>query len=235
MALKGKKKSRSRGSQARRRPASAPRPAYGTKDKPRWYQTTAGLVIGFVVIMSVAIFLLWFTADQRAETKELETQKEQLDDFTGQLRTIGDNITPVATELSSASTLDDAALEEKATEWKNKLSESQTAVAQIAAPEGLEPANGLLTQSILLYVQAAEQYALLPSLEGKPRDEIAAKAAASFSSANSIYASVIELLDAQRDEVDMNASGLTTPGTGAPQAGASLPAEIEMPTEEGDE
>ena len=237
MALKGKKKSRSRGSQARRRPASAPRPAYGTREKRRWYQTTSGLVIGFIVVMTVAIFILWFTADQRSETEALETQKEQLDDFTGQLRGLGDGITPVATELSTAADLDDAELEKKATEWKNTLSQSQTAVAQLLPPEGLSVANSLLTQSILLYVQSAEEYALLPELEGKTRDDVAAKAASSFSAANSIYASVIELLDAEREEADMNASGLATPGTGAAPTG-EMPAgtdELEIPSEEGDE
>lgn len=235
MALKGKKKSRSRGSQARRKPAAAPRPAYGAKAKPPWYKTTAGMVIAFVVLASLAIFILWFTADQRSEEQALETQKEELDTFTGQLRGLVQSLTPVATDLSTASELEDAELEKQVESWKNQLSETQTTAAQLLPPSGLEVVNGLLTQSILLYVQSAEQYELLPSLEGKTREQVAAKAGASFSSANSIFASIIELLDAQRAEVEMNESGLSTPATGAAPTGEEVPHEDAVPHEEGDE
>ena len=82
MALKGKKKSRVRGSQAKRRPASAPRPAYGSHEKPRWYQTTQGMVIGFIIAAVLVVFVWWFVADKRSESQARETKQEQLQAYT---------------------------------------------------------------------------------------------------------------------------------------------------------
>lgn len=236
MALKGKKKSRARGSQARRRPGAAPRPSYGTKEKPRWYQTTAGIVIAFIAVVSIAILVLWFFADQRSETRALETQKEELDGFTGQLRGVLANLTPVANELSTAGELSDKELGESASRWREQLTESQASAATLAPPEEIDVVTGLLTQSVALYQQAVQQYALVPSLEDRAREQVAASATASLASANTIFASVIELLDEQRQEVDMNVSGLQPPGMPAMPMGGTAPGtEIQMPPEEGDE
>ena len=221
MALKGKKKSRSRGSQARRRPAAAPRPTYGAGAKPRWYQTTTGLVAAFVVVAVAGILVWWVVADNRSEAAELERTQDGLETYSTTLEGLVSDINPVATDLATASSLKDDQLSTKAKEWKNQLSTAQTSMAQSLPPEGLEPLGGLLNQALLLYVQSAEQYELLPQLEGKARTEVAAKAAASFQGANNIFASAIEILDSERLDNEMDASRIQTPG---------LPPESAAPT-----
>ncbi|MBW3594464.1 MAG: hypothetical protein KY391_02710, partial [Actinobacteria bacterium] len=212
MALKGKKKSRSRGSQARRRPAAAPRPTYGSSGRQRWYQTTTGLVLAFVVIVAAGILVWWIVGENRSEAQRLETAQDQLDTYTSSLDTIIQSISPVATDLATAGELEDAALAKQAKEWKNQLAAAQTAAAQTMPPEGLEPLGGILPQALLLYSQSIEQYELLPELDGKAREEVAAAAAASFQAASSVFASAIEILDAERQDNEMSASGFTAPG-----------------------
>src|SRR5688500_9413392 len=121
MALKRKKKSRARGSQARRRPASAPRPAYGSREKPPWYQTTQGMVIGFLVIVTLVIFVWWWVADSRSESQARSFQREELQSYTSDLRTLIQNLTPTASEISASGTLSDKELEESAKAWKDQL------------------------------------------------------------------------------------------------------------------
>jgi len=232
MALKGKKKSRSRGSQARRRPAAAPRPAYGSIGKARWYQTTAGLVLAFLAVATVGILVWWYVADNRAEAQELETAQTQLATYTESLKQVVDSVTPTATDLAAAGDLKDDELVDQTREWTKQLAAAQAQIAQTTPAEGLEPLNGLVTQAVLLYIQSAEQYALLPSLEGDTRDNVAGKAAASFQAASGIFAGAIELLDTERQDNEMNASGLTAPGT---PAGAMAPSEqIQIPPPGGD-
>lgn len=231
MALKGKKKSRSRGSQARRRPAAAPRPTYGGSGKARWYQTTIGLVVAFIAIVTVAIFVWWFVASNRNEARELEAAQQQIETYTGSLEASIQNLTPVVGEMAAAAAVKDEELAEKVKVWKNELSTAQTTVAQAAPPPGLEAMGGLLTQAVLLYVQSAEQYALLPKLEGDIRDQVAAKAAASFSAANGIFASSIAILDAERQENDLDSSGLQTPGVAAQPTPTSGPGELQVPVD----
>ena len=238
MALKGKKKSRARGSQARRRPAAAPRPTYGGRDKPRWYQTTQGLVIAFVVAAAVTIVTWWWVADSRSDARLLEQQRETVQTYTTNIRTLVQTITPVASEISGAASLGDAELVKAAAAWKKQLGEAQTTVTQLAPPEGLDALNGLVTQSLLLYVQSAEQYELLPELEGNAQQQVSAKALASFQAADNVFANVVQLIDKERQELELAASGITTPASaaaasaptpGAPGTEGSAP--VELPSE----
>ena len=241
MAVKGKKKSRSRGSQARRRPAAAPRPNYGGPAKKRWYETTTGLVLAFLTVAVVGIVAWWFIADNRSEAQELEATQDGIEAYTSALQGLFSNVTPVATDLATASELEDAQLTDQAKQWKNQLSTAQTSVATETPPPGLEALSGLTSQALLLYVQSAELYELLPQLEGNARTEVAAKAAASFQAGTNIFTSAIEILDNERLDNEMDSSGLQTPGTDpdAPAPTAAPTQELEIPTgeeaEQGDE
>lgn len=237
MAVKGKKKSRVRGSQARRRPASAPRPSYGGRDKPRWYQTTAGLVIAFLIVVSVGILVWWLVASNRSEAQELESTQDELRTYTASLENVVNTVTPVATQLAGAGDLEDAQLTKQSKEWREDLGTAQTTIAQMPPPTGLDPLNGLLSQSLLLYVQSAEQYAQLPNLEGEARSSAVARANTSFQAANNIFVSVIQLLDTERQENGLTSTGLTAPG--APPEGMAPGGELQIPpggdgTEQGD-
>jgi hypothetical protein len=227
MALKGKKKSRARGSQARRRPAAAPRPTHGGRDKPRWYQTTAGLVIGFLAAMVLIIFVWWFVADSRSDTKAREDQEAALQTFTTDLRTVISNLTPLTSELATATGLDDKELADKTDAWNEQLSSVQTSLAELSAPRDLAALGGIISQSTLLYGQAIDGYGSLPDLEGQARKTVSASATSSFNAANNLFSVAIQLLDQARSEADMSASGLTAPAS-------EPPAPTPEPTQGGD-
>ena len=243
MALKGKKKSRTRGSQARRRPAAAPKPSYvGGREKARWYQTTQGLVIAFIVAAATIIFLWWFIADSRNDAQALEDKQEGLKTYTDQLRTVIDTLDPVAGELATAEGLSDEELAKKSEEWRESLTRAQSQLSQQVPPAGLEPVNALAVQAILLYVQSAEQYGLLPSLDdSNVQSEMTGKAVGSFQAANGIFGSIIQLIDTERTEADLSVSGLTAP-SGQPQQPGTLEVPgtesgsdtIELPVDEGE-
>jgi hypothetical protein len=212
MALKGKKKSRVRGSQARRKPAAAPRPSYGTHQKARWYQTTQGLVIGFLIAVTLIVFVWWWVADSRSDAQALENEQRGLQIYTTDLRTLFQNLTPITSEIQAASTLKDDELPEKAKAWKNQLAEVQSTVAAVTPPADLTALNGLVAQAMVLYGQAIDTYELLPEVEGNAREQLAAKAASSFGAANNLLGIVIQMLDAERTETDLQPSGVTAPG-----------------------
>ena len=67
MAIKGKKKSQSRGSQGQRRPAAAPRPVYTGRRHTPWYKTTEGRLIGGMLIAVVVGVKIWLVADAQNE------------------------------------------------------------------------------------------------------------------------------------------------------------------------
>jgi hypothetical protein len=232
MALKGKKKSRVRGSQARRKPAAAPRPTYGSGQKARWYQTTAGLVIGFLIAATVLIFVWWWIADSRSDSQALENRQSELQTYTTSIRTMIQNLTPLASELQTGASLGDGEIPEKATAWKDQLAEVETALNQAAPPVDLSALHGLVAQGTRLYAQSIEQYELLPALEGSTRDELSAKATASAAAGNNLFTVLIELLDEERQDAEMGASGLTAPGA---QENAAAPTEPLDTTEGGDE
>ena len=227
MALKGKKKARRRGSQARRRPAAPPRPTYGGREKRRWYQTTSGLVLGFIVIAAVAIFVIWRVADSRSDAQALETSQNELQDYTSRIRATTQSLDEIVGEIASAGQLKDDELAEKIKPWKDELATAQTGLSQALPPADLETANGLITQSVLLYVQAVEQYELLADLEGNAREQLASEAARSVSTATTIFQSAVALIDDARDEAELGASGLTPPGS--PAGGLPSGTEIEVP------
>ena len=230
MALKGKKKSRDRGSQARRRPAAAPRPSYGAREKVRWYQTTQGLVIAFLVAATAIIFVWWWVADSRSDAEALETTQEQLQTFTTDLRTIVQNLTPLTTEIASASTLEDDELLEKTKAWKNQLADVQTTLGQVVPPSDMPALTGLVSQSMVLYGESIDLYQLVPDLEGDARDQISAKASGSFQAANNLFSIMIQLVDGERAESELQPSGLTAPGA---QETAPAPDELTIPSTPG--
>jgi len=189
-------------------------------------------------VATIGVLVWWFVADNRNEAQELQAAQDELETYTNSLETVMGSLTPVATQLSTAGELDDAALAKRSKEWRNRLAAAQTSVAQVTPPEDLQALSGLLTQGVLLYVQSADQYALLPRLDAEVRSEVAAKAAGSFQAASGIFAGAIELLDRERQENDMGASRLTTPGTPAEsimpgEEGVVPSEEIEIPAEEG--
>ena len=228
MALKGKKKARKRGSQARRRPAAPPRPTYGGREKKRWYQTTSGLVLAFILIATVAILTIWFVASSRSEKQELQTTQDALNGFTSNVRAVGQDIDPIVGELSGASALADDELVEKTKAWKKELATAHSTLSQALPPESATTAHSLMLQAILMYSQAADQYALLPEVDKDARERLSGAAASTVSAANNVFTQAITIIDEARADAELSASGLTPPGAGP---GATSEDTIEIPAE----
>jgi hypothetical protein len=89
-----------------------------------------------------------------------------------------------------------------------------------------------VAQGIRLYAQSIEQYELLPDLEGATRDDLSAKATASAAAGNNLFTVLIELLDTERQDAELEPSGLTAPGA---QEDTTAPTEPLDTTEGGDE
>ena len=234
MALKGKKKSRVRGSQARRRPAAAPRPTYGGRDKARWYQTTAGITIGFLVIASLVIFTWWWVADSRSDSRAREARIEEIQAFTADLRALFQNMTPLVTEIQGAGSLSDDDLTENVKAWKKQLPEVQSASAALAPPTELASTAGLVSQSFLLLEQSIDLYALIQDLEGDSREQAQASASGVFSASGSTLTTLVGLIDQARGELDLPPSGLVVPGS-QPIAQPTPQATLDTETQGGDQ
>jgi hypothetical protein len=225
MAVKGKKKKSSRGSQARRRPAAAPRPVLQSRSRVAWYRTPIGIIISVILSLTLIGLVIWSVTSSRSETARLEERQNELEDYTSQLRALVQTLTPAATEMGAAGSLPPDEMADNVTEWNRTFGDAQTTLAQTQPPEDLRPLNQLLLQSILLYVSSAETYELVPDLEGTARRNIITQANVQWTSGNNVFASAIALLDQELEDADLRPSGLRAPGAGAPPSG---------PAEEGD-
>lgn len=230
MALKGKKKSRNRGSQARRRPASAPRPTVGPRRRPRWYRTTSGRIAGSLAALVVIGLIAWAVTNQRAEATKLEEKQEALDAYTGQVRVLLQALTPPVGEMTGANTIPPDDLAATAKSWDKGFSAAQSSLSQANPPSALQPVNGLLLRSILMYVQAADTYELVPEVTGAARDQLLTQAGVQVQNADAVFAGAIAVLDEARAEADLSGSGLSSPSESAAPAPPGAEAETETET-----
>ncbi|MDQ3941389.1 MAG: hypothetical protein M3238_08570, partial [Actinomycetota bacterium] len=200
MALKGKKKSRARGSQARRRPGAAPRPAAAARRRPPWYRTSGGRIAAAMLSILLIGLIVWPISNSRSEARELEERQQALNDYSDGLRGLLQVLTPPVAELSTAPQMEAGRLDKELKAWKQAFSAAQGQLEQIDAPEGLRATNRLVLQSILLYISAGDTYGLSADLAGRDRQRLQAQAAIQLTTANDVFLSGIEVLDAARAE-----------------------------------
>ena len=241
MAIKGKKKSQQRGSQARRRPAQAPRPVTSRGTQKRWYQTTAGQSIaGIGILIAIVVGLvLWNNA--RTANEERELQQQSLENFTDQMKALLQTVTPPATELSG-STLTPGdqipeGLKEDAEGWRDAFTAAQTQASQFPPADGTATAQQLVGQALSLYRGAAEVMIQAAEADEETATALAAVATSQVASADAVWLAAVDVLDDARDEADLNASGVRAPSeappTGEqPDASATIPVEPEEPEDE---
>jgi hypothetical protein len=238
MALKGKRKSGKRGSQGRRRPATAPRPAPAPGRHLPWYHTNAGrLAIGLGIALVVG--LVWWaisTAQSRAD--RLEARQETLQEHTGQIRAVSQAITQPAGDMAAVPpTPGDPALKglaESSDRWAKALTDAQKTLVESFPPnQTLQRANALFQQSLQLYDSAARTYGLVPRAQGRLQTELLARAAAQRDQAAALWGTAVAFVDAARASAEMDASGIAVPGSEAQQQPAELPTPAPDETEGG--
>ncbi|HET7483693.1 MAG TPA: hypothetical protein VFK89_12630, partial [Actinomycetota bacterium] len=161
MALKGKRKSRNRGSQARRRPASAPRPTSVTR-KPPWYRTTGGLTVAGLGLLVLLIFGAWLIANTKAHNRDVESKKKALETYTEDVRAAVQSLTQPVTEMTAAAQQMPDDLKKKAQAWQEAITATQTSFGQKVAPGDAVSAQTLFQQAIQSFTFAAIDYGLVP-------------------------------------------------------------------------
>jgi hypothetical protein len=232
MALKGKRKSGSRGSQGRKRPATAPRPVPAPGRRLPWYHTNGGrLAIGVGIALVVGV-VWWAIATAQANADRLEARQETLQEYTGQIRAVSQAITQPAGDMAAVAPEPDEAavqgLADSSARWAKAFTDAQTTLIEsFPANQTLQRTNSLFQQSLQLYDSAARTYGLVPRAEGKLRTELIARAAAQRDQAAAIWASAVAIVDAARASAEMDASGIPAPGSEAQQQPA--PAELPSP------
>jgi hypothetical protein len=196
-----------------------------SRSRTAWYRTPIGIIISILLGLTLVGLVIWSVTSSRAETARLQDRQDELEQYTSQVRTLVQNLTPAASELGEAGQLPPDEFPEKVQEWNRSFSDAQTTLSQTQPPEDLRSLNQLMLQSMLLYVSSAETYELVPTLEGRARQNIITQANVQWTSANNVFASAISLLDAELEDAELRPSGLQPPGSSAPPSGPAVEGE----------
>ena len=219
MAIKGKKKSQSRGSQGQRRPAAAPRPVYTGRKPTPWYKTTEGRLIGGMIVAVIVGVSIWAIADAQNKSKEQTERREALEGYVDSVRAFATSLGPIAEDMSLVATgePDFEALAEDAPKWSEDLAAAQAQVATLQPPDEAEVANNLFLQSLASYSSAARTFESVADADGELRVELVAQANEEVDQAATLFGLAVDSLDEALVEVDGDLSNLTIPQGTAPQ------------------
>src|SRR5918912_1080728 len=137
MAIKGKKKSQARGSQARRRPATAPRPYGGGRPTTPWYATTGGKTVLAIAGAAVVVAVMWGVANAQSHERDLQRRQRSLNAYTDQVRAVLAMISPVTSAMdrapTQASSKVGATLKKQSSDWVKGLQQVAPQVSRLAA------------------------------------------------------------------------------------------------------
>ena len=220
MAIKGKKKSQSRGSQARRRPAAAPRAVAAGRRGPVWYRTPQGRAIIIVALLIVAGVITGIVLNAKSNSQKLADRQDAVERYTGSVRALLQAAAPTAGEMQSAPLkADDPAaldtLKEQAPKWIESLNDAVDRAQSLRPTPGTALANSLFQQSITFYASAAHFYELVPDEPEATRQELLHHAQIVRDQANNVWTNAGSLLDEIRHDLELSSSGLTSPATAA--------------------
>ena len=105
MAIKGKKKSQSRGSQGVRRPAAAPRPTVSARRKTSWWRTRDGLIIGGIFLVWPSAWSCGSSSAPRTGPSSSRQRGDRPGGYTDGLQPALDSVTPTANEMNELTAL----------------------------------------------------------------------------------------------------------------------------------
>ena len=222
MAIKGKKKSQTRGSHARRRPASAPR-SMAAAPRRRWYETDRGRTVAAVVVALVVVAAWVAVTRAQSRAEDLERVQAAVDSYTDEVRGVLQTVRAPAQDMAEIpSEADPRTLERVADEvpsWLEALTRARAAAGRLAPTPATANANRLFVQSIDLYLAAAETYALVGEVDREFAGDVLTRAAEQRDAAANVWSSATTAVDTERARIDLGASGLGVPSapTSAPQ------------------
>jgi len=224
MAIKGKKKTQQRGSQARRRPTPAPRPEPRAPRIP-WYRKpviVTPLIVALVIVIGAGAAVI---ANNRSESKEKEQRQEALQAFTGRVRAMLQRVDPIVGAMVAAGGSQEApeTLAEDTESWATALEGAVVEVSQIVPPPGTESASQLLGQAVGLYQGAVRTFAVATELDGKDQGKVLERAAEQVGQASSIWQIGVTLIDTELADAGLGASQISVPGTTPPPLPSPAP------------
>ncbi|HEX2058173.1 MAG TPA: hypothetical protein VHI71_07365 [Actinomycetota bacterium] len=239
MAIKGKKKSQTRGSQGQRRPAAAPRPVYTGRRRDPWYKTTEGRLIGGMLIAVVVGVAIWLIADAQNKSRERSETREALETYADSVRSFTNALGPVAEDMSLVEADPDIdALKKDAKKWSTDLSAAQAQIVAVPPPDEAVVAGRLFEQSLTSFLSAARTYESAADADGDLQAELLAQATEEREQARTLFETAVLALDAELQEVGGENSRLSLPaGTPPTPDPAASPGSstIEIPTDTGGE
>jgi hypothetical protein len=218
MAIKGKKKSGSRGSQARRRPAAAPRPVVGaTRQKTPWYNTAAGRVIAALLVVLLIAGIGTLIAVNRSNAREQEERRETVERYVNEVKSAVQSAAPAAAQMSAiAPGVPEDQLEtlaEDAEGWATEIEAAASRVVAIQAPEEVASIHPYFTQAFQLYSTNAKLLIDAADAEGKAQADLLTRATEIRSNAEGVWAAATAQLDTELGELGGDPSGLLSPAT----------------------
>ncbi len=191
------------------------------------------MIAGIVAAVLVGV-IIWAVADAQKEAEELAGRQDALEGFTSELRAVLQTVSPPADEMAAVPpTSQEADLKTVATdarEWQQTFTAAQTDAAAIIPPDGAEVAHRLVSQSLSIYSQAAETYALVPTADKSLQDSLLRSAAAQRDHASALFGTAIEVLDDERIEADMGVAQLEAPGIREIPTQPAPQTEVEIPS-----
>lgn len=213
MAIKGKKKSQSRGSQGQRRPAAAPRPVYTGRKHTPWYKTNEGRLIGGMLIAVVVGVTIWLVADAQSKSRERTETRQALEDYVGTVRSFTNALGPVAEEMGGAPQTgpDVGELKKDSEKWSTDLSTAQAQIVSVPPPDEASVASKLFDQSMASFLSAARTFGSAADAEGELQTELLAQAHEEHLQATGLFELGVEALDAELLDVGGDNSGLVLP------------------------
>jgi hypothetical protein len=229
MAIKGKKKSQSRGAQARRRPASAPRPIVGAHTHQPWYKTATGRTAAIIVVVLIVSLGAGLLVNASSD-EGLESRRAQLEAYTNQVRDLRSQVTEATTEMSQAPLsprqegFDEVA--QNAQRWGRQLGQAVGVAASLENPAALAASAELLSQAVRTWATAAQTFEVAATIDGDEQPRLFVLAASQREQALEMWNSALETLETARADADMDPSGLQPPAqpSVAPPPGTSPPA-----------
>jgi hypothetical protein len=223
MAIKGKKKSGSRGSQARRRPAAAPRPIVGAaRQKTPWYNTATGRVVAALLVVLVVAGIGSAIAINRSNAREQDERREAVEDYVGEVASIAQSTATPIGEMSAIAPGAPAdqleALKENAEGWSTDIEAAASRVAALQAevPPEVDGLHPYFQQYFSLYSNTAKLLIDAADAEGKQQADLLTRATELRGNAEAIWGATTQQLDDELiDELGGDPSGLTSPAMAA--------------------
>ena len=239
MAIKGKKKSGNRGSQARRRPAAAPRPVTAaSRHKDPWYNTAAGRVIAATLVVLLIAGIGALIAVNRSNANKKQQRLEAIEDYTNEVTAVVQSAAPSVGAMSAvvpgATPEQLETLKEDAEGWTTEIEAAATRASGIQAPEAIRPIHAFFGESFQLYLTTARLKGNAADAEGKAQQDLLTRAAEVQARADAVWGNAVLQLDEELRELGGDPSGLQSPGMAGAQA--AIPTTPEEPSggEEGD-